>query len=103
MPAVRVRMVTIISRQIAEERIVEALARLGAHGFTAIRASGHGHHGPLDAGFASSGNEVFQVLASAATAERILAWVEGELSDVHPAIAYAIDVDAVPGDRFRDP
>ena len=96
MPPVRARLVTIVTHHIAEERVAAALHTLGARGYTALKARGSGVHGHHDSGLASSGNDTFLVIVTAEVAAKILEWVETDLAKLHPSVAFACDVDAVP-------
>lgn len=100
MTAVKARLVTIIAPTGARDRIVEALAKFGARGYSISRVEGHGAHGDHRRGLIESGNLAFLVVVSEPRSLEILAWVEAELVPLDAAIAFASDVLAVPGGHF---
>jgi nitrogen regulatory protein P-II 2 len=100
MATVSAKLVTIVTTSEAESTITKALRSFGVRGFTVLRARGVGEHGIQSGGFFGGENIVLHVVASPAIAAQILTWVEDSLVKSAPAIAYAGDVEAVPGTIF---
>jgi nitrogen regulatory protein PII len=101
MPAVHAKLVTIVTRRSAKQRVIDALDRLGVRGFSAADVEGRGVHGQVAATLFEEENVAFSIVVSAAIAEQLLDWVERDLVPHDPAIAYAGDVLAVPGGHFQ--
>jgi hypothetical protein len=98
MPHVKAKLITIIAAYECYEVVRHALHKRGIKAFSVGRSEGEGAHGPQRDGLAGNANYVFTVVTTAAHATELLEWVERDL--IHksfPAIAYAMDVDAVLG------
>jgi hypothetical protein len=81
------------------ERVEREIRALGARGFTKVRSSGHGIHGPRVRGIVDAGNERIETLVPEAVAQRILDHVETTYAD-YEVVAFTYDAVAVPRFRF---
>ncbi|MGO8993963.1 MAG: P-II family nitrogen regulator [Polyangiaceae bacterium] len=99
MQTAKVKLVTIVVPYEFESHLREDLRALGVSGFTIATVNGSGAHGPRRWSILDGANARFDVLASAAIAEQVLARVTKTL-DGSPFVAYMRDVEAIPHEHF---
>ncbi len=97
--AVPVKVVTIVVPWEMVERVLTEMRSLGVRGFTRVRSSGHGTHGPRVGGILDTGNERIETIVSPAVAERILDHVDTKYAG-YEVVAFAFDAVGVPRSRF---
>jgi hypothetical protein len=98
MPPVKAKLVTIIAAYEYHDAVRAALHKRGIKAFSVSRSEGEGTHGPQRDGLAGNANYVFTVVTTEAHAADLLSWVDRDLVHKHhPAIAYAMDVEAILG------
>ncbi len=100
MVGVPAKLVTIITVYQAQTTVQAHLRSLGITGYSEHSVDGHGSTGERHAGLIDAANIQFTVVTSADQATKLLGWVERNLSQHHPSVAYAGDVVAVPTSRF---
>lgn len=96
---VEVRLVTIVAESVLAASIVAALRELGVSGYTLTEARGQGSRGRRT-GEIPGDNVHIEVLASAATAERILATVSERWFADYAVVAWVTTASVVRGSKF---
>lgn len=99
METVPLKLVTIVAEPVLEERIVEALHRLGASGHTVTASHGAGSRG-IRATDPPGESVRIEVVVSAATAARILEHVAQQYFPHFAVIAFVTDVQVVRGEKY---
>jgi nitrogen regulatory protein PII len=95
----RVKLITIIFPVECQDRLGEALVRLGAGGYTVSTVDGRGQSGRRIRGFFDVGNMRMETIVAQGQAEAILTYLAGEAETIH-LVAFSQDVDAVPRKHF---
>jgi hypothetical protein len=95
------KLVTIITGFEGQDTVERTLASFGVRGYTHVKAKGSGIHGAVPDGVFEAGNVIFTILASEATATKILEWVERELAEASPTVAYTTDVMTTENGHFK--
>ena len=95
----KVKLVTIITPFVLEERIAEELIQLGATGFSTSKLNGHGAHGPRKYGIIDGANIRIEVIVHAELAQEILSQL-GTRYPKDALVAYSMDVEAIPPGHF---
>jgi nitrogen regulatory protein PII len=99
MQTVPLKLVTIVAEPVLEERIVEALHRLGARGHTVTTAHGAGSRG-MRASDPPGESVRIEVVVGDAVAARILDHVATEYFPHYAVIAFVTDVQVVRGEKY---
>ena len=94
------KLVTIISEALLEERVVEILRHCGAHGHTAFSVRGCGSQGDRSADIVETGNVQIEVIVKPAVAEAVLERLHRELFAAYAMIAYETDVRVMRPEKF---
>jgi nitrogen regulatory protein PII len=95
----KVKLVTIITPFILEERIAAELTQLGATGYSTSKVEGHGKHGPRKFGIVDGANVRLEVLVHEDVATQILANLVSRYAG-EAVVAYAVDAVAIPTGHF---
>lgn len=98
----RLRLVTIVSEAILEERLVREVLALGATGYTTSRAHGTGSRGTR-ASEIEGGNVRIEAVVNAATERRIFAHLARDYFPRFAVIAWSHDVDVLRGSKYTQP
>jgi nitrogen regulatory protein PII len=80
--------------------VEEELSKQGVRGYSSWHVRGRGAHGRKRGGILEADNQMFQTVTTADRAQKLLEWVERDLTQTYPSVAYAVDVDAVPSGHF---
>ena len=96
---VRAKLVTVIAPAEFQDRLGEALVRLGSGGYTAWLADGRGQSGKRLRAFFQISNIRMETIVSQEQAEAILAHMAAEAEQIH-VVAFSQDVEAVPRKHF---
>jgi len=99
MGTVGLKLVTIVAEPVLEERLVEALHRLGARGHTVAEVRGAGSRGMRASDPPGQGVRI-EVVVSAEAAARILDHVAEHYFPHYAVIAFVADVAVVRGDKY---
>jgi len=99
MHTVPLKLVTIVAEPVLEERIAEALHRLGARGHTATAAHGAGSRG-MRASDPPGESVRIEAVVSEAVAEQILTHVAANYFSNYAVIAFVTNVDVVRGEKY---
>ena len=92
--------VTIICESILEERVLELLHEIGAHGHTAFPVRGGGHQGERNADITETANVQIEVILKPAMAETLLQRLQRELFADFAMVAYESDVRVLRPEKF---
>jgi nitrogen regulatory protein PII len=99
MPLVTLRLVTIITERVLEERIKRELRTLGARGYTLTNVAGDGQRGVRSTDWEGRNLKIETVVAPE-VAERILDHVAERYFEHYAVIAYVQSVDVKRGDKY---
>jgi hypothetical protein len=95
----KVKLVTIITPFLLEERLASDLIELGATGYSTSKVNGHGSHGPRKYGIVDGANIRVEVIVHADLASQILTLLSSRY-EKEALVAYAMDVEAIPTGHF---
>ncbi len=95
----KAKLVTIIASSELADRLADALAWLGAAGYTTDSVSGLGLHGKRRRNVFDPGNVRLETIVSPSVAEKLLEHVATEYAGFG-IVAFAHDVEAVPKAHF---
>lgn len=96
------RLVTIVSEAILEERLLRDVLELGASGYTVSRAHGQGSRGTR-ASELEGGNVRIEVVVGKDVEQRIFGRLEREYFPRFAVIAWSHDVDVLRGTKYAKP
>ena len=94
------KLVTIVSEAILEERVVELLFEAGGHGYTAFHVRGSGNQGARSADISETSNVQIQAIVKASVAEKLLTRLQEELFKDYAMVAYESDVRVLRPNKF---
>lgn len=93
------KLVTIISERILQDRLLREIREIGARGFTVTDAVGEGSRG-VRASEWEGHNIKIETLVSAEVADRIVEHVAGRYFQFHAVITYTQTVEVVRGEKY---
>jgi nitrogen regulatory protein PII len=93
------KLLTIVLPMSAEESFLADLRRLGIHGASVATIRGHGAHGDRPSRW-NPENVRFDVVVAPTMVDTILAWLEGHYRPTGPVVAWVVDVQAWPPEKF---
>jgi len=99
MRTVPLKLVTIVAEPVLEERLLEALHRLGASGHTVSDVHGAGSRGMRASDPPGQGVRI-EVVVSEAVADRILDHVAEHYFPHYAVIAFVAEVHVVRGEKY---
>jgi nitrogen regulatory protein PII len=91
--------VSIVAERLLEDRLIEAVRRLGASGYTAVDVRGEGSRGVRATEFEGH-NVKLEVLVSPAVAEAILEHLAKRYFEAYAVVAYVETVQVVRGEKY---
>ena len=94
------KLVTIICESILEERVIELLHEIGAHGHTAFTVRGGGHQGERIADISETANVQIEVILKPALAEALLQRLQRDFFTAYAMVAYESDVRVLRPEKF---
>jgi nitrogen regulatory protein PII len=100
MEVARARLVTIVVQSFLVERLCRDLKLLGVSGYTKTSADGVGSHGERRRGFFDAANARVETIVSSSKSSEIFEHMLAHY-DSNAYIAFAHDVDAIPGRHFE--
>lgn len=101
MEPAQVKVVTVILPSGLSSELIDEMKKLGASGFTTLRANGFGTHGSRRYGLTDGANERIETIVSAATASKIFEYLSSHYEGL-PFVAYAQDAQAIPAGHFAE-
>lgn len=93
------KIVTIVTERILEDRLVRALDELGAKGYTLTEARGKGSRGVRASEWEGPDTRI-ETLVSAQVADAIVARIAEEYFEHYAVIVYVQDADVVRGEKY---
>lgn len=99
LPTTTLKIVTIVTERILEDRMLRALDDLGAKGYTLTQATGRGSRGVRASEWEGPDTRI-ETLVSAEVAERIMAHVAEHFFEHYAVIVYAQDAEVVRGEKY---
>lgn len=94
------KLISIITEAALESRLLNDLARLGAHGCTVLDARGRGARGARDADWDQSQNVKIEVICDPATADAIAEHCRKTFGPYYAMVLYLSDVDVFRPEKF---
>jgi nitrogen regulatory protein PII len=99
MPLVTLRLVTIITERVLEDRLLREIKELGASGYTLTDVSGDGQRGTRSTDWEGR-NLKIETVVSPEVAEVITDHVADHYFEHYAVIVYVQDVDVKRGDKY---
>jgi len=99
MSTTRLRIVTIITERILEEKLLRAVEELGATGYTLSQVTGNGSRGVRASEWAGPDTRI-ETLVSDQVAEAIVNHVAEHYFEHYAVIVYVQDAHVVRGDKY---
>ena len=93
------KIVTIVTERILEDRLLRKLEELGATGYTLTQASGKGSRGVRASEWEGPDTRI-ETLVSPEVAEAIVAHIAEEYFEHYAVIVYVQDAEVVRGDKY---
>lgn len=100
MHTIPLKLVTIVTERILEDRLLRALDRLGAKGYTLTQATGRGSRGVRASEWEGPDTRI-ESLVSPEVADAIVAHVAETFFEHYAVIVYVQDAEVVRGDKYR--
>lgn len=99
MHTIRLKLVTIVAERILEQRLIEALEKLGARGHTITDAHGRGSRGVRASEW--EGPDVrIETLVSADVADAVVEYIAQKYFEHYAVIVYVQDAEVVRGEKY---
>jgi len=93
------KLVTIVTERILEDRVVRTLTELGAKGYTLTQATGKGSRGVRASEWEGPDTRI-ESLVSEEVADRIVAHVAEQFFEHYAIIVYVQDAQVVRGEKY---
>lgn len=93
------KLVTIVTERILEDRLLRTLERLGAKGYTLTQATGKGSRGVRASEWEGPDSRI-ETLVSPAIADAIVEHVAEKYFEHYAVILYVQDAEVVRGDKY---
>lgn len=93
------KLLTIIAESALRRRLVDDILRLGATGFTESEVRGQGSRGRRTSDLEGQ-NVRFEIVASQATVDGILAHINQHYFENYAVIAYVVDTFVLRGEKY---
>ena len=95
----RLKLVTIVTERILEDRLLRALTDLGASGYTLTQATGRGSRGVRASEWEGPDTRI-EALVSPEVADAVVAHVAGAYFEHYAVILYVQDAEVVRGEKY---
>ncbi len=99
MHTTQLKLVTIVTERILEDRLLRTITELGAKGYTLTQATGKGSRGVRASEWEGPDTRI-QTLVSAEVADAILEHIAESFFEHYAVIVYAQDAEVVRGDKY---
>lgn len=99
MPTTTLKLVTIVTERILEDRLLRKIEELGARGYTLTQAAGKGSRGVRASEWEGPDTKI-ESLVSAEVADRIVNHIAETFFEHYAVIVYVQDADVVRGDKY---
>ncbi|GAB5521624.1 MAG: hypothetical protein RhofKO_38750 [Rhodothermales bacterium] len=99
MPTIPLKIVTIVTERILEDRLLRMLDRLGARGYTLTQATGKGSRGVRASEWEGPDTRI-ETLVSESVAKAIIDEIAERYFEHYAIIVYMQDAEVVRGDKY---
>ena len=99
MHTITLKLVTIVTERILEDRLLHTIVDLGAKGYTLTQATGKGSRGVRASEWAGPDTRI-EALVSEPVAEAIVAHIADQFFEHYAVIVYVQDAEVVRGDKY---
>ena len=99
MKLTNLKLVTIVSEAVLEERITAAIKQAGAKGYTVVSSRGEGSRG-MRAGEIPGENIRIETLVSSAVAEKIMEHISVNYFQNYAVICYLMEASVLRGEKY---
>ena len=99
MPTITLKLVTIVTERILEDRLLSALIDLGAKGYTLTQVTGKGSRGVRASEWAGPDTRI-EALVSTEVANAIVNHIAEKYFEHYAVIVYVQDAEVVRGDKY---
>lgn len=99
MATVTLKLVTIVTERILEDRLLRTITNLGAKGYTLSQVTGKGSRGVRASEWAGPDTRI-ETLVSPAVAQAIVDHVAREYFEHYAVIVYVQDAEVVRGEKY---
>ena len=99
MHTVTLKLVTIVTERILEDRMTRMLDELGAKGYTLTQATGKGSRGVRASEWEGPDTRI-ETLVSPEVADKLVAHIAERYFEHYAVIVYVQDADVVRGDKY---
>ncbi len=99
MHTITLKLVTIVTERILEDRLTRTLDELGAKGYTLTQATGKGSRGVRASEWEGPDTRI-ETLVSPEVADRLVAHIAERYFEHYAVIVYVQDADVVRGDKY---
>lgn len=93
------KLVTIVTERILEDRLLNKLVELGAKGYTVTQATGKGSRGVRASEWEGPDSRI-ETLVSAEVADAIISHVSEKYFEHYAVIVYSQDAEVVRGEKY---
>ncbi|TVR50827.1 MAG: transcriptional regulator [Gemmatimonadales bacterium] len=94
------QLVTIVTEAALERRLIEEVKRLGAKGYTIVKASGEGARGVREAAWEHSKNIRMETICRPEVADAIMEHLSSKYYEHYAMVAWTTDVEVLRPDKF---
>jgi len=99
MKKISLKLVTIVTERILEDRILRKITELGAKGYTLTQATGKGSRGVRASEWEGPDTRI-ETLVSPGVADSIVEYIADSLFEHYAVIVYVQDADVVRGEKY---
>lgn len=99
MPTTTLKLVTIVTERILEDRLLRKLVELGSKGYTLTQVTGKGSRGIRASEWEGPDTKI-ETLVSKKVADAIVEEITKSFFEYYAVIVYVIDAEVVRGDKY---
>lgn len=99
METTTLKLVTIVTERILEDRLLRTITDLGAKGYTLTQATGKGSRGVRASEWEGPDTRI-EILVSKTVADKIVEHIASDFFEHYAVIVYVQDAEVVRGDKY---
>ena len=99
MKTTTLKLVTIVTERVLEDRILRKITEMGAKGYTLTQATGKGSRGVRASEWEGPDTRI-ESLVSSEVADQIIGYISDNLFEHYAVIVYVQDAEVVRGDKY---
>lgn len=99
MKTTTLKLVTIVTERILEDRLLRTITDLGAKGYTLTQATGKGSRGVRASEWEGPDTRI-EILVSKSVADKIVEHIASDFFEHYAVIVYVQDAEVVRGDKY---